>query len=220
MFPWIDCRRSPGGNSQVGVGVFFACEDTLNYVTYGALAVLNTMGHLFETHVISDDGAQGQVLDAYFDEDTWKIRYLLIEILGSSPASHVFCPADATRQSDQRACLRVDCLDRRPPVREDVGGLRSSRHVMGCDVAAWTGALGTAEDAVIEMDSWLLLFLVVDAGEWCPGGVVLVQPQLVTSAKWEEGTIDVAITHVEALTSPYREDSVIGVGGGSDEAVH
>jgi uncharacterized protein YrrD len=191
-----------------------------NQRTYRGLAVLNTIGQLLETRVIADDGAQGQVLDAYFDEDTWQIRYLLIEVSDPFRASHVFYPADATRDFDQGGRLRVDCLERRLPVSEEVRSLRSSRQVMGCDVAAWTGALGTTGDAVIETDSWLLLFLVVDAGNWCPGGVVLIQPQLVESAQWEERTIDVAVAHVEVLTSPFREDSVVGVGDGSGEFLH
>jgi hypothetical protein len=180
------------------------------------------MGQLLDTQVVDDDGAMGRILDAFFDEDTWTIRYLLIEVPGPSSTTHLFFPANAAREFDQGGRLRVDCLDRRITSMDDeVTTLRSSRQALGCDVAAWTGALGKTEDAVIETDSWLLLFLVVDAGEWCPGGIVLVQPGLVESAKWEEREIDVAITHVEVLTTPYREDAVIGIGVGAEsEALH
>ncbi len=87
-------------------------------------------------------------------------------------------------------------------ILQQVSGLRSSRRVLGRRVAGWTGARGETRDAIFELDSWTLRFFMIDVSGCRPGGIALIQPDLIEAASWDQRALRIAIAHVEVLSEP------------------
>jgi hypothetical protein len=170
----------------------------------GRVVMLHTIGELLECSVVDSGGTIGHIRDAYFDDTSWEIRYLLLEVLDGAGVREVLFSPDAITGIDKELSrLLVERLSTEAADYADcLSNLRSSRTVLGCDVASWTGALGHAQDVIFETDSWILMFLLVDANCWCPGGVVFVQPTLIENASWDQPSLRLATTHVALLTAP------------------
>lgn len=86
--------------------------------------------------------------------------------------------------------------------------LRSARHVRGYRLAATDGAIGTAEDFLLEPQSWRIVFLVVDTNGWLPGGKILLEPHTVERVSWTESRIFVNEERAVVKTHPpYSPDT-------------
>jgi hypothetical protein len=177
--------------------------------------MLHTVGQLIESSVVADDGMVAQVLDALCDENSWQIRYLLIELPAGCGERVTLFAAESVRGIDvDEGCLLVDRL----PVAGAVcvpqlQSLRSLRQMLDCDVAGWTGAIGRTEDVVYDIDSWALRFLLIDAGIWRPDTVVLICPNLIDEAHWDRQSLRIAVTHREVLEMPDMDvESAEGLG--------
>lgn len=167
-------------------------------------SVFHTVAQLIESSVVAANGAVGQVLDAFFDENSWRIRYLLIEVPGG--------PGDRTLLFSPEAVRGIDVdegrllVDRLPPGDianpEKVESLRSLRQVLDCAVAGWTGTIGRTEDVVFEVESWVLRFLLVGLSDSRSDTVVLVHPDLIEEVQWERQSLRIAMTHLEVLALP------------------
>lgn len=83
----------------------------------------------------------------------------------------------------------------RPQARSDVTApgteshLRSARHVRGFRLAATDGAIGVAEDFLLEPKAWRIVFVIADTNGWLPGGKVLLEPHTITRVSWSEAKI-------------------------------
>ena len=62
--------------------------------------------------------------------------------------------------------------------------LRSVREVKGYSIAATDGELGQVKDFVAETDSWRVLYLLVDTGDWLPGRAILLPIDWITDISW------------------------------------
>lgn len=80
--------------------------------------------------------------------------------------------------------------------------LRSARHVRGYRLAATDGAIGVAEDFLIEPRSWRIVFLIVDTNGWLPGGKVLLEPHTVERVSWTDAKIFVNEERAVVKTHP------------------
>ncbi|MEW6488268.1 MAG: PRC-barrel domain-containing protein [Thermodesulfobacteriota bacterium] len=83
-----------------------------------------------------------------------------------------------------------ETLDRTPG-RED-RCLRSTEEVAGYRIPATDEEVGHVEDFVVEEETWVVRYLVVDTRNWLPGRKVLVAPSWVRAVDWakEEAAVD------------------------------
>ena len=75
--------------------------------------------------------------------------------------------------------------------------LRSSNEVIGYDVQALDGVLGSVDDFVIDERTWKISGVVVDTTKWWPGGEVRVSPQHVERIDWAARKLHVRLSRDE-----------------------
>ena len=88
--------------------------------------------------------------------------------------------------------------------REEQGDphLHSVREVTGYHIYATDGDIGHVDDLVVEDDSWVIRYLVVDTGNWLPGKRVLMVPSWVQQVDWLERMVYVDLKRESIRNSP------------------
>ena len=92
--------------------------------------------------------------------------------------------------------------DASAPESHDDPHLRSTRSVAGCHIDATDGEIGHVEDYIIDDQSWMLRFLVVDTGNWLPGRRVLMSPHWIRRVEWGESKVIVDLSREAIERSP------------------
>lgn len=82
---------------------------------------------------------------------------------------------------------------RRPEVDIAELSLRSGREVIGYRIDAVDGYAGCVQDFIVDDESWVIRYMVVDTGRWFPGRKVLVVPLWVESMTWAGRTARVGL---------------------------
>jgi hypothetical protein len=89
--------------------------------------------------------------------------------------------------------------------------LRSSREVIGYNIEASDGEIGHLEDFIIEDESWIIRYMIVDTRKWLhwlPGGKkVLIAPTWIDRIDWAEATVYVDLTRDQVKDSPEFDPS-------------
>jgi hypothetical protein len=67
--------------------------------------------------------------------------------------------------------------------------LHSAREVTGYAIQARDGELGHVEDFIVDDESWVLRYIVVDTRNWWPGKHVLVSPRWIASVRWTQSSV-------------------------------
>jgi hypothetical protein len=67
--------------------------------------------------------------------------------------------------------------------------LRSAREVTGYTIQARDGDLGHVEDFIVDDESWVLRYIVVDTRDWWPGKHVLVSPRWIEAVRWTQSSV-------------------------------
>jgi hypothetical protein len=80
--------------------------------------------------------------------------------------------------------------------------LRSFNNVNGYRVEATDGGMGDIEDAVLDDESWTILYLVVDTSKLLPSRNVLLPPADVDRVSWEDSTVYLDITKQQLKDLP------------------
>jgi hypothetical protein len=80
--------------------------------------------------------------------------------------------------------------------------LRSATEVKGYYIRAKDGDVGYVKDYIVEVDSWLIRYLVIDTENWLPGKKVIISPTWVNAIDWSHQTVDVAMTREMIEHSP------------------
>jgi len=80
--------------------------------------------------------------------------------------------------------------------------LRSVDEVTGYHISAQDGDIGHVEEFVVDDETWILRYMVVDTRNWLPGRKVLLSPSWVDSLDWTEETASVAMTKEQIKASP------------------
>ena len=75
--------------------------------------------------------------------------------------------------------------------------LRSSNEVIGYDVQAPDGTLGSVEDFIIDERTWTISDVVVDTLKWWPGGEVTLRPEQVERIDWAQRRLHVRLSRDE-----------------------
>lgn len=88
------------------------------------------------------------------------------------------------------------------PAAEGRSDLRSTNEVSGYGIEARDGGIGHVEEFILNDESWLVHFLVIDTKDWLPGRKVLVAPAWIDSVDWEQKEVKVDLTREEVKGSP------------------
>lgn len=94
------------------------------------------------------------------------------------------------------------------PVQGDPN-LRSAKEVCGYKVQARDGDIGQVESFVIEDDSWIVRYVVIDTGNWWPGRKVVISPRWVTDIDWSGRQFAVRLTKDQIESSPEYDPAVL-----------
>ncbi len=85
--------------------------------------------------------------------------------------------------------------------------LRSSRQIAGYNIHATNGKIGRVEDFIVEKDTWIIRYVVVNAQSCLPGRLVLVSPQWIKNVDWDKSKIFVDISKEDFMKSPVFDPS-------------
>lgn len=86
--------------------------------------------------------------------------------------------------------------------------LRSVNDTIGHHIEASDGAIGHAEDFLLDDEHWLIRYLVVDTRNWWPGKKVIVAPAWILDVSWEKKRVVVNLTRDMIRQSPPFEPTM------------
>lgn len=100
------------------------------------------------------------------------------------------------------AIAEAEREENRHIVRHDDPNLRSAREVEGYHIHARDGEIGHVQDFIVDDESWIIRYLVVDTRNWLPGRKVLVSPRWIERISWGERQVAVDLKRDEVKNSP------------------
>jgi len=80
--------------------------------------------------------------------------------------------------------------------------LRSTREITGYHIHALDGEIGHVEDFIVNDETWVISYFVVDTRNWLPGKRVLVSTQWITDVSWDNREVVVDLTREFVKNSP------------------
>ena len=80
--------------------------------------------------------------------------------------------------------------------------LNAASSLMGFEIQAEDGSLGTVSDFLFDDTTWKIRWMVVDTGHWLTGRKVLVHPSAVISAEYRDRELTVSLTKKRVQDSP------------------
>jgi len=87
--------------------------------------------------------------------------------------------------------------------------LRDTHAVTGYHIQAADGEIGHVEDFVIDDETWVIRYLIIDTQNWLPGRKVLVSPHWIERISWGESTVFVNLSRETIKQAPeYTEESL------------
>lgn len=130
--------------------------------------------------IVAADGPVGFIVDVYFDDRTWKVRYLVLDTGRPMPQRQVLVSPSHAVPSDASIRAMGD------------PHLRSAEVVSGFAVHGPRGRGGHLNDILVDTGDWTVRSLVVDSGLWLPGKRSLVSPSAVQGMDWIERSVEMA----------------------------
>ncbi len=222
------------------------------------------IGSMIGFVIRATDGDLGKVDEFYFDDQTWTVRYIVVETgnwlsgrkvlispvaFGKPEIEHGTFSVNLTR-AQVRSSPDVDTqqpIHRQheaalheyyqwpwrggyggtfgttplplsadeaiaeqedvPSGRADDPHLRSTRQVTGYHIHATDGEIGHVEDFIVDDESWMIRFLVVDTRNWLPGKKVLLSPQWIKSVQWADSSVHFDLPRNSVENSPEFDPS-------------
>lgn len=210
------------------------------------------------------DGDMGKISEFFFDDESWTIRYLVVDTgtwlagrkvllsplfaMGKPDWKSKTFPVDLTKEqvknspdvaldkpvSRQHEIELSKYYGWRPywspgviagahpvipvtPQTEQEKGdaaeekgdphLRSTREVTGYNIHAADGEIGHVEEFIIDDESWIIRYLVVDTRNWLPGRKVVVSPAWVKKVSWGDEMVDIDLSRESIKDSPEYDPS-------------
>ena len=108
-----------------------------------------------------------------------------------------------------RLLHRGDADRRTPDTRADNPVLRSVDEVVGYHIRGTDGDIGHVDDFIVDQNTWIIRYLVIDTGNRLPGGKrVLVSPAWVEQVIWAHRRMTVGMTRAQVRNSPAYDPSL------------
>ncbi|MDX1614941.1 MAG: PRC-barrel domain-containing protein [Candidatus Promineifilaceae bacterium] len=80
--------------------------------------------------------------------------------------------------------------------------LRSLDEVIDYDIQALDGEIGHVEDLLVEDDSWVIRYLMINTRDWLPGRDVIISPAWIDDISWASASVIVDLSREEIQESP------------------
>ena len=80
--------------------------------------------------------------------------------------------------------------------------LRNVSHLKGFTIRARDGEMGIVDHFYFDDESWAVRYMVVNAGDWMGGRLVLVSPLALRHVDWQSRLLDVSLTKKQVEDSP------------------
>lgn len=183
--------------------------------------MLHSVKALRGSPIAAQDERFGFVVDLYFDDRAWTLRYVVLDTGRPMPQRSVLLEPEAIASIHPGGTLSVrltrkqiekkpDWLAERPVyLQHDMtptghpgdGHLRSSEIIMGCTVQARDGPVGHVADLLLDDEGWSLPCVVADTGHWLPGRRVRVPSASIEEIDWIGRKVRLAVER-EAILTP------------------
>ena len=85
--------------------------------------------------------------------------------------------------------------------------LRSAQEVIGYRIHANDGDIGHVEDFILEDESWIIRYLVVNTKNWLPGSNVLISPEWIEKISWSDSKVWIDLFRGQIKDSPRYDPS-------------
>lgn len=234
--------------------------------------MIRTLDELRGYDIQATDGEIGHVEDFLFDDESWTIRYFVVDTgpwlfgrkvliapqsVGEPSWEGGVLPVDLTKEqveespevdleqpvSRQKQAIinrhygwqnywatlptgaRVGTPVSAPPAEaamatdaeeeamEHLPGdphLRSVDEVVGYNIGAVDGEIGSVDDFLVEDEKWTIRYMVVDTSTWLTGRQVLVAPEWIDNVSWERSMVQVKMGKSDIESSPeYDPDAAL-----------
>jgi sporulation protein YlmC with PRC-barrel domain len=165
---------------------------------------VSTIRELRGDDVAARDGVVGSVEDVYFDDESWTVRYFLVdtgELLGRLLVAPQSVDPGLSGPRKLRLALTLEQLESARVAENGEAPLLSGAEVIGYGIEARDGAIGEVEDFVIDDERWTIRDVVVDTLKWWPGGVVRVHPEYVERIDRERRKLHLRLTRAQVKLS-------------------
>jgi sporulation protein YlmC with PRC-barrel domain len=170
------------------------------------------------------NGAIGQVTDFLFDDESWVVRYLVVQtgdwLLNRTVLiSPMAIGQPAWSYRTLRVPMTTDQVRNSPDVdtdkpvsqqyergycgyRNDDPHLRSANAVRHYHIKASDGGIGHVQGLLLDEDTWAIRYLMVETSNWWVGHTVLISPQWIEGVSWSERTVSVNLSRDAIKNSP------------------
>jgi uncharacterized protein YrrD len=211
-------------------------------------------------NIRATDGYIGKAYEFYFDDKSWSIRYLVVDIGNWFSGRQVIIKPSVFNQPDWKnkelpVLLMKEEVANNPSIDSDkpisrqrademkkridrsiyglygeygVGmpimtekqvekesddealdqenkvdmHLRSTREIIGYGIQAIDGSIGRIDDFIVDDETWVIKYIVVNTREWLPGRKILILPDRVKNIKWSESKVYVDLPKKTIKESP------------------
>jgi hypothetical protein len=89
-----------------------------------------------------------------------------------------------------------------PDAAEEDPHLRSCDALVGYQIHATDGDLGHVENFLVDDESWVVRYFVVDTSNWWGGHHVLIAPQWVARVSWPDSTVSLDLSREAIKSAP------------------
>jgi sporulation protein YlmC with PRC-barrel domain len=178
--------------------------------------MLRRVSDLQRFTVAAADGNLGNVRDLWFDDRSWTVRYLVVDVGNWLPGRWGLVPPISVQMSDpDPRTFRVALSKMQVTTSPDIGAsrmlpasppqggsgaphLQTATAIIGYAVETEDGEIGHVADALVDDKVWAIRYLVVDPEHRWRGKKVLVSPAWLTPVTWDESRkLSCIVTAVE-----------------------
>lgn len=121
-------------------------------------------------------------------------------VLGGGVTPPVIPPADTA--ATERALANA-------PAEYSDQHLFSVRAVIGYHIQARDGEIGHTEDFIVDDETWVIRYMVVDTKNWWPGKRVLVAPQWIDAVDWNTSIVEVDLLREMIKQGPEYDPAML-----------
>ncbi len=87
--------------------------------------------------------------------------------------------------------------------------LRSTHEVRGYSVEATDTSIGHIEDFIVDEDTWIIRYLIIDTSNWLPGSKkVVIPPTWAERVDWSDGSVTMGVSSEKIKNSPEYDPTI------------
>ena len=92
---------------------------------------------------------------------------------------------------------------------EEDNNLRSTHEILSYSIQATDTKIGHVEDFIVDEETWIIRYLVIDTSNWLPGSrKVIISPDWVERVDWGKGSVEVSVPSEKIEKSPNYDPNI------------